>query len=269
MSTSTLSKLVSLLKNANTNPSVASMIVSAIDNPDSGTGDISKLINSDPILSANIIRIANSNYYGLPGRVSNLNFAVSILGLLAIRSIALASLLRASIDIPTQIWHKLLANSIATAKTAEAMSLDRSFGLTGGLLADFGEVIIYNSDRDTCNQIQKETLLQPLAERGPYQEELELIQFGVTHSELSNSILTKWGYPDEFCNAIAHHHHEPIEASDQNSKALYWGMLIAQSIQQSDHTTSDSLQLPSPMGEFNFETISEEIGLFIASVDTP
>ncbi len=259
---------INRMKNSNSNTSVAHTIISAIDNPDMGANDISRIISTDPLLSANVMRIANSSYYGLKGKVASLPFAISILGMTAIRSIALASLMRQTISIPHNIWKRFLENGAISARTAEVLSIDRSSGLSSGLLADFGEILIHNFDTQGYQDIKQEVSTLPVYERGPIQEALEVERYAVNHSNLSRMILERWGFPETICYAVARQHEEPSSQDSAINHALYWGLMIAEEYESADGTLQDLSFLPSQISTINFEELENDTDEFVKQLST-
>jgi HD-like signal output (HDOD) protein len=233
-----------------------------------GASDLSRIISTDPLLSANVMRIANSSYYGLKGSVASLPFAVSILGMTAIRSIAFASLMRESISIPRSIWKRFLENGAISAKTAEVLSIDRSSGLSSGLLADFGEILIHNFDAKGYDDIKHEVSSLPIIYRGPIQEALEVERYAVNHSSLSRMILEKWGFPEAICSAVAKQHEKPSNKDSAINHALYWGLMIAEGYESANGTLQDLSFLPSQISTINFEQLETDTDEFVKQLST-
>lgn len=259
---------INSMKNSNSSTSVAHSIITAIDNPNMGGSDIGMIISTDPILSANVMRIANSSYFGLKGRVTSLPFAISILGMTAIRSIALTSLMRQSISIPPKIWRRFLENSAISARTAEALSIDRSSGLSSGLLADFGEILIHNYDNQGYNAIKNEVSKLPVYERGSIQEELEVERYAVNHSELSSVILERWGFPETICSAVAKQHEEPSSQDNTVNHALYWGLMIAEAFGSANRKPLDLPYLPSQFSAINMDELETDKDEYVKQLST-
>ncbi|MDA8196301.1 MAG: HDOD domain-containing protein [Actinomycetota bacterium] len=259
---------INQLKNSNSNASVAHSIIAAIDDPDQGATDISRIVSTDPLLSANIMRIANSNYYGLRGKVASLPFAISILGMTTIRSIALTSILRQSISIPHNIWKRFLENGAISARTAEVLSIDRSSGLSSGLLADFGEILIHNYDTPGYLNIKQEISGLPVNERGPIQEALEVERYSVNHSNLSRMILEKWGFPESICHAVSRQHEEPKDSDNTINHALYWGLIIAEGYDSTQGKLEDLTFLPSGISQINLEQLGTDTEEFVKQLST-
>ena len=259
---------INKMKNSNSNMSVAHSIITAIDDPDMGAGDVSRIIASDPLLSANVMRIANSSYYGLKGKVASLPYAISILGLTAIRSIAFTSLMRQSISIPQNLWKRFLENGAISAKTAEILSIDRSSGLSSGLLADLGEILIHNFDTQGYLDIKHEVSTLPLNQRGATQEVLEVERYSVNHSNLSRMILERWGFPETICYAVSKQHEEPSDKDGALNHALYWGLMIAEGFSSSNGKFEDLSIFPTQISEIDFEQLGNDTEELINQLST-
>ena len=72
-------------------PEVTMKIVEVVQDPRSTAHDLHKIVSNDPALSSRVLRVVNSAFYGLPGQIGSIDRAIMLLGLNAIKNIAIAA----------------------------------------------------------------------------------------------------------------------------------------------------------------------------------
>lgn len=182
------------------------------------TSQIAEIIRRDPSLSARLLRMVNSVYYGLSARVNNIEEAVFFLGLRQIRELALATpiiedveRLQNSVASPLP-WRKLWSHSIATAiLTREIMrttsyAIDDDTDYLSGLLQNVGKVVMAYAFPDELQEIVR----TPVAST---QEicALERRMVGWDHAQIGAYYLERHRVSEEIFSAVRYHVH-PDEA---------------------------------------------------------
>src|SRR6187549_3386357 len=131
-------------------PEITLKIIQLVESPTSTAQDLHKVINNDPALCSRILKVVNSAFYGLPGQIGSINRAIVLLGLNAVKNIAiaasLAKLFRGGDLTPNFSAKSLWTHSVITAATAKMLS-DR-IGLSvsdeaflSGLMHDIGIMV--------------------------------------------------------------------------------------------------------------------------------
>lgn len=170
---------------------------------------LGQAIALDPILSARLLRLANSAIYGLHGTVTSVAGAVSTIGYAAISEILMMSGVsdsfgRKVLNSPAgkEIWHHSLATAMVSSEICNIAKMSGSEdAFSCGLLLDIGKLILLRSDAPTYNQILREGL-----EVGNL-EAVERRAFGFDHAELGAAAAANWKLPTAVCHLIEHHHH--------------------------------------------------------------
>jgi putative nucleotidyltransferase with HDIG domain len=180
-------------------------VVWVADDPGSSARDLASAIAADPSLTARVLKLANSAYYGLSGRVANVNFAVTVIGFPTVRAMAAATatgLFDADERVaPEGFWEHALAVATACSKLADRIGIrgPDAFGL--GLLHDLGATLLFRSDPERFDDVLRlshaEHIPTPILER-------EL--FGLGHDEAAARVFAAWRFPDDFVVAVAEHH---------------------------------------------------------------
>src|SRR5947207_13992778 len=128
-----ITEAVNSISHIATLPEITLKIIELVDNPRSTAQDLNKLISNDPALVSRILKVVNSAFYGLPGQIGSINRAVVLLGLNAVKNIAiaasLAKLFRGGQICPSFNARDLWNHSIAVATGTRLLSEKVGLGL--------------------------------------------------------------------------------------------------------------------------------------------
>jgi putative nucleotidyltransferase with HDIG domain len=198
-------ELIEELERLPSQPSVAMKVVWAADDPRSSAADLAAAIAADPSLTARILKVANSAYYGLSGRVANTAFAVTVIGFPTVRAMAAATasglFQPGERVVPDGFWQHALVVASSCSKLADRVGVRGPDAFSLGLLHDLGAVLLFRTDQDRFDEVvrlsREDGLPTPVLER-------EL--FGLGHDEAAARVFATWRFPDDFVAAIAEHH---------------------------------------------------------------
>jgi HD-like signal output (HDOD) protein len=193
------------------------------------SSQIAEIIRRDPSLSARLLRMVNSVYFGLSARVNNIEEAVFFLGLRQIRELAVATPVLEELQqfqakaVAPLPWKELWAHSIASANLtreilrASAAAFDDDTDYLVGLLHNIGKVVMAYSFPEALAQVIGETLPTPAAVAA---RERELI--GWDHAEIGAHYLERHQVSEEIVTAVRYHcapdqapRHRPLAAAVQ------------------------------------------------------
>jgi HD-like signal output (HDOD) protein len=201
-------------------PVVLERINALLDDPNAGTREIGAEIAKDAPLATRVLRIANSAAYGLRQRVVSAEQASAVLGMKALRNLALQAsvigkyehLADSGFDLD-QLWRR----SILIAQTCSSLArkVQAPLGLgpdefyTCGLLIDIGQVVLL----DHLTEAYLGAVRQARAEARPMHEVEEQV-LGFSHAEIGARLALRWSLPGEVVSAIQFSHgpEEEIEA---------------------------------------------------------
>jgi HD-like signal output (HDOD) protein len=182
--------------------------------PSSSAKDLMDVINPDQALTATILKMANSAFFGLSRTVSSLQQALSILGFKEIQNLVLAKAVFNSFqsinndgqfDVK-QFWeHSFLCGLASKIIAIEIRGASNDF-FVAGLIHDIGKLVMYMALPAEFSRI--------LETAGPINHkmfEVEKTTLGVTHDELGMRLLKRWMFPENLLIAIGFHH-RPKEA---------------------------------------------------------
>lgn len=188
------------------------------DDPTSNAKDIAEVVGRDPNLTAQVLRIANSSYYGFPSKVETITRAISVIGTQDLRNLVLsASVINAFsmhrnelIDIQKYWAHSLFTGFVARqlSRAASTKVLDKERFFVAGLLHDIGQLVFSMK----VPEMMRIILHRSQADIEPFHI-VEKLVFGLGHCELGAELLKKWQLPDSL-QAVARYHHEPEKAKE-------------------------------------------------------
>lgn len=190
-------------------PLIYTRINEAVDERSSSMAAIGAIIQEDTGLSARILRLANSAFYGYPSQIGTIEKALTIIGLKPMRDLALAtSMMQIFKDIPEDVINmkSFWEHSIACGVTARILAIRQgqpnaeSYFL-GGILHDIGQLILL---QQIPQQIKY--LLQLGERQNTLIVELERKEFGFDHASLGGRLLRMWKLPGFLISMVAAHH---------------------------------------------------------------
>ena len=196
----------------------APRILATLCNPGVSAAEIAKLIGREPGLTARVLRVANSAFYGLSRSVATIDRAVVVLGLDAVRGVAAAAcldrtVLRASESSPVDMVD-MLRHSIAAAAAAEALAKIRHPALApeafiAGLLHDFGVTLQLRLNPGGVTALIEALRADPDLDIPMLEEQT----IGAGHERCAAVIFEAWNIPPSLVES-ARHHHDPAAAPE-------------------------------------------------------
>jgi putative nucleotidyltransferase with HDIG domain len=190
--------------------SIVSGIIEIINNPKSTAKDLKELINADPPLTAKVLKVSNSAYYGGRGRISDIEQAVIWIGFDTLKEIALSQkvceLFQKEETINGYSRPLLWRHCIAVALLCRLM-YRMEFGERGenayaaGLLHDIGIIL---EDQFLQNDFRRILTLYKTEGRNLFSAEDEVL--GYNHAQLGRTLASRWNFPGDLVHAIGEHH---------------------------------------------------------------
>ncbi len=204
-------------------PAVINRALDLMNNPRTSVQDIVEAIQYDQAITANVLKVCNSAYYGLRQPVGNLKDAVLFLGFTQLLEILLSGMSGAMMtravtgyDLePGELWKHSVSAALLSQIIPRRLNREPSpMHFTAALIHDIGKVLL-NSYVGQQSQAIKERVRFG----GVTFLEAEKEILGIDHAELSALITEKWNFPGEIVQAIRYHH-TPMEA-ESNLEAVY------------------------------------------------
>jgi len=198
-------------------PYVINEVLSALDNPGLNASHLAKLIERDQMLTARVLTVANSPFYGFTRRISTIDLAIVVLGFNSIREIVLSFLLqrflagvRQDIFNIKSYWNYSMFCGAASRVLARKLGY-RLAGeaFVAGLMHDIGIIIIVQYMTEQFSKIRQ---IQEKFALSIFEAEQEVIQSD--HCGIGAWFANKWNLPDQLCKALHYHHNTFTEVKN-------------------------------------------------------
>lgn len=206
------SKLLDLVDKMPGFSQTVTKIVALANDPKSTPTDLVKTISMDPVLTAKLLKLINSAYFGLAQPIVSLQRATIMLGLNTVKNIALSLAVTGTLKIKgdfrwftgDQFWEHSLACAVASKSIAKKVgvgALDLEEYFIAGLLHDIGTTMFVNAFTDDSEEIYN-----PDFEPDKNIRVLEKERFGMAHDELGGMMAERWKFPESLILAVSGHH---------------------------------------------------------------
>jgi HD-like signal output (HDOD) protein len=164
---------------------------------------LGEAVSFDPVLTIRLLRLANSAYYGLSGRVSTAPRAVTVVGFTTVAALAASAAtgLDAPFAVPYGYWRRAAYTAVAASLLARVIGADQPEAFCAGLLSDFGSALLHQAD-----PIAYAEAVACATFDGVDLVEAERARFGWAHDELAAKVLSLWLFPVSLCAAVGAHH---------------------------------------------------------------
>lgn len=249
-------------------PKVVLELIASFNDDDTDIASVAKKVSTDPVLTAKVLRLANSAHYGIPKTVSSVDDASVILGMASLRTMILASCISSAFKpIPGYDQISFWKTAFSIAAYAKALAektnkADKDVAFTTGMLHSIGSLIIRQNRPEEANKIDEIERVGRKSRR----HELEQVQFGFNYAEVGSELARRWKFPDEMQQAIAEQvAYDQIKPYSQLAAIIYLAKFIQKSF--ANELSVEEIQksfpeaLASSLG-LSFEDISSQLDEF-------
>ena len=209
----TLADLLDTVDDLAANRPAAARVVAMTDDDGVGSKELAQALMADVTLTARVMRLANSAYYGLGGRVGTVTFAVTVVGFSTVRAMAAVAVAGLDDDesLPDDFWARSKATAVASGELAGAFGLPTADMFCLGLLSSVGQAILCQHDVPGYTEL----LASPEVAGGGRQALMaaETERYGFRHTEVSAAALSSWSFPRDLAEALHHVDRDDAAAS--------------------------------------------------------
>lgn len=200
-------------------PEITLKIISLVEDHNSTAQDLHKVIANDPAMCSRILKVVNSAFYGLPRQIGSINRAIVLLGLNAVKNIAIAAsltkLFRGGQLCPRFSAKQLWIHSMAVGSASKLVCDDLKLGLPdeaflAGLIHDIGLMVEMQAAREKLVSIFQQ--MQFTSDGTPLTDlrAIEQSVLGADHGVFGAALCDAWKFPKSFAY-VAGHHHDPFQ----------------------------------------------------------
>ncbi len=198
-------------------PAAAIKVMRETQSSNASAATVARILVTDQALSAKVLRLANSAFYGLSRKITDLSEAVVVLGMKSVKNLALVAgtypwmqrpLTGYSLG-PEEMWRHAFGTAVASqliARTSRKASEDVAF--TAGLLHDLGKVAL-----SVWLENKMGAILLYAGREGISYDEAERRVLGYDHCQVGYHLATSWNLPEEICTCNLFHH-KPSNADE-------------------------------------------------------
>ncbi len=265
-------EVVEHLKQLPALPSTVSELLLSFDDEDVDVVRIAHQIGCDQGLSARVLRVANSSFYGLRSRIATLNEAVNILGFRAVRSMVVAVGISGTFkpegcpgfDLRVYTRHSV-AVGLAAHALAKIVRQNAELAFTGGVLHDIGKLVLA-----ACFGPQYAEALSYRAHHDCPMAVAERDVLGMDHAAVGGFLAQAWNFPLSLYGAVAEHHEPSAATANSLADLIHMADAIAHALGVAD--PSNDLVMPVDRVAWNrlgldVEKIGEVLAQVLAGMD--
>ncbi|MGD8450377.1 MAG: HDOD domain-containing protein [Phycisphaerae bacterium] len=210
MSIQSLDHLVEQVKQVPRLPDTAMRLVSVLGDPGSSVQDIVETIRYDQTVTAEILRLCNSAYFGLARRVNSLDEAIRLLGTAKVLQLAMSAQVQPVLNKPQEgyglapgsLWEHSVAVALGCRDLARRVGAgDLGLSFTLGLLHDVGKVVL--NEYVAAEYVE---IVRRVSDEHMSFLEAEQSVLGFTHTEAGARLAEVWSLPEVITKCIRYHH---------------------------------------------------------------
>jgi HD-like signal output (HDOD) protein len=215
-----LQSKIEQITNLPTLPAIVTRVMQIVNDPSSSANDVAFVVGQDLALSAKILRLANSAFYGVPRTITSISNAVVILGLKVINTIVLSLTVfdlfphekKSTLFNRTAFWRHCTSCALICRFLTERMKkfvpFDAEEAFCAGLLHDIGKVVMEQYLHEDFHKALKHAKHKKIP---LFQAEKQTL--GYNHSDVAQWLTSGWQLPDQLCFPLVHHH-DPRNAKE-------------------------------------------------------
>jgi len=240
--------IVAKIHNLPTPPIVFMQITKVVNNPNTSAYDIASIISEDPALTAKVLKLTNSSFYGISGTITNVKQAIVILGLEAVKSLVISASVFESFSkntkLDTEYLERFWRHSLSVAFMAKILCRVKKIGsiqmteqsFSAGLLHDIGKLIIIS------HLPQEHLRIAELLKHHPdlTEDEAEKKALEFTHADIGSYLATRWNLPDSIVAAIQNHHDPDMVMSNKETAIIHLADYLAHKMKNIEKGIKDN-----------------------------
>lgn len=249
-------ELAAALENVQAARPIALQVLQLADDPNADARRVAACIEQDPILMAQVLRLANSAAFGMARQVKTTQIAVAILGFSTIRSMAIlvaSGLRNLKNPAPDGFWEHSASVAAACSVISRQFGVSPGDGFAIGLIHDIGVPML-----NTVDPVTYAVLSDGVGD----DEDLcrrETDEFGLSHAAAAASVLANWSFPESLVDAI-NGHHDDVPQESNESRLLFAGDAIAH-LASGEGAKTDTHRLKSlGFGQSDINRLVSDVG---------
>ncbi len=203
-------------------PKVIQDVLKLLEKDDVDIDFVIKKLSVDQVLTAKVLRLSNSSYYGRSGSIKTMNQALQVTGLQNLKTLLVASGITSTFSKVDGVnlksfWKQSLLSANLARQISKEHKLDTEVSYIAGLMHSIGQLPIYMVEPTVAAEVDAEMTSTSMVERNA----IEFEKLSVNHAIIGAEIAKRWNFPDEIQLSIRHYH-EPLNANAHNISAIVY-----------------------------------------------
>jgi len=183
-------------------PKVVQEVIESFNNENVSIEEVSRKLSADQVLSAKILRLANSSYYHVSRSVGTVDDAVLMLGFMTVRTLVVSTGLTGSFKSMVGVdlklfWRYSLHTAIVAKWLAKKLGVNSDLAFTVGLMHAIGQLVMHAGMPEQTLQVDK--VASPIDAR---RLDVERTTFGYDFADVGAELAKRWRFPEEFSTVI-------------------------------------------------------------------
>jgi putative nucleotidyltransferase with HDIG domain len=206
---------------------VAQKVIALTKDPKSSAADLQKVIKADTALTAKVLKIVNSAYYGFPSSITSISQAIVILGFKTIRNLAMSVSILENVFKNARGYEDVWEHSVITAITSQTVAekfkyINVEEVFIAGIIHDIGKIILSTYFPETVDEVLDYSNDNHITF---YEAERKIMD--TNHALIGGWLLKKWEFPQILIDAVKYHH--TINKLKENDviRYVYLGDVVA------------------------------------------
>ncbi len=247
-------------------PQIAFRAIELLNDPDTEVSHLAEVISSDQALTAKVLRLCNSAYYGLPRNVTTISEAVMIVGFSSVKSLVLMITTQSTLNKgllgykigPGDFWQ----HSLCTAESARVLAQHIDYpkteeGFIAGLIHDIGKMVL---NQYALPEVYRATNLSQKEQIPIHLAEQRIL--GFDHAEAGAGLAERWNFPPILVDSIRFHHDllQPLQIESPLAFIVAVANIMAQYIEGKEAQIWVDLETSEQLAQLNL-TVADLKGL--------
>ncbi len=256
-------------------PIVATKLLELLRKPDLRLKELANAVSMDPVITARLLRMANSAFYQQQKQISTVNRAIIVVGENVLKDLAMEYSLRSANKtyglLERRLWEMSIGNAVACRMIADRMTeIDKGEAYLAGLQHHIGKVLMVNRDKALYQEV-----VRIVDEGKGHLRDVERAMFAYSHDLVGAALLNHWNYPQFIVDTALYHHtfeelRDSEDEGEQNAFTLCAVVSMASDFcryhgigrNQPDETVDLSINKGSIALEANMIVVDELLGQF-------